>query len=354
MVQVRSRRQRWSVMVVVTTVVVLAMLSGCDSAGAKGGGGNGGDSGDPGSYTVSYEANGENSGTAPDDETKTHGVELTLANNSGNLARTGHSFAGWNTTDSGSGTDYAEGATHSTDADVMLYAKWTANTYTVSFNLQGGTGWSTSVTVTFGQSMPAAIAPTKADAGFWGYHTGLDGTGTQYYTAAMESTRDWDIPADIELIAYWMQVGGTGPAGGVVFYDKGEYTDGWRFLEAWTADEAGTYYWKTDVTTTAGTSTAVGSGYWNTYSWMTGTKHPAAEVVRNATHGGYNDWFLPSKDELHEMYSQRGVIGSFASRYYWSSSESSANYAWEHDFHDGNPYGYGKMHGDSVRAARRF
>jgi hypothetical protein len=74
-------------------------------------------------------------------------VDLTLAGNTGNLARTGYTFAGWNTAD--------------------------------------------------------------------------DGSGTQYYTAARESARDWDVTADTELIAYWMEVGGVGPAGGVVYYDKG-------------------------------------------------------------------------------------------------------------------------------------
>ena len=145
-----------------------------------------------------------------------------------------------------------------------------------------------------------------------------------------------------------------GPAGGIVFYDKGEHTDGWRYLEAWTADETGTFQWKTSDTSTPGTSTNVGSGYANTYSAMTGTEHPAAEVVRNATHGGYNDWFLPSQDELNEIYRQRGVIGDFTSAYYWSSSEFSSDGAWRQFFGGGGQVGGHKSSGLRVRAVRAF
>lgn len=233
-------------------------------------------------------------------------------------------------------------------------------TYTVSFDRQAGTGGSTSVTVTLGLQMPAALAPTKGAAVFDGYYlqhySAPDGTGTQYYTAAMESAREWDIPTDVELVAHWaFQIGDAGPAGGIVFYDKGEYTDGWRYLEAWTADEDGTYQWKTDNTSTPGTSTEVGSGYDNTYSGMTGAEHPAAEVVRNATHGGYNDWFLPSSDELDQMYLQSGGIGGFASTYYWTSSEHwSRDSARIQTFDDGDTFYWNKDNDRRVRAARAF
>ena len=76
-------------------------------------------------YAVTYNANGATSGTAPANQTKAQGSNLTLATNSGILAKTGFSFAGWNTAADGSGTTYAEGATYSIDAALTLYAKWT-------------------------------------------------------------------------------------------------------------------------------------------------------------------------------------------------------------------------------------
>ncbi|MCX6879950.1 MAG: SBBP repeat-containing protein [Verrucomicrobia bacterium] len=77
-------------------------------------------------YSVTYAANGANSGTAPDAQTKTQGIGLTLASNTGSLARTNYTIAGWNTAADGSGTSYGLGATYSTDAALALYAKWSA------------------------------------------------------------------------------------------------------------------------------------------------------------------------------------------------------------------------------------
>ncbi len=116
------------------------------------------------------------------------------------------------------------------------------------------------------------------------------------------------------------KVGDRGPAGGIVFYDKGSNSDGWRYMEAWTADETGNYQWKTSYTSTSATATGSGTGAANTRA-MSSTEHPAAQVARDARHGGYSDWFLPSKDELNLMHKQRTVIGGFASGNYWSSSE---------------------------------
>ncbi|WP_460058166.1 Lcl domain-containing protein [Spirochaeta dissipatitropha] len=173
----------------------------------------------------------------------------------------------------------------------------------------------------------------------------------------MESARNWDISTDVELVAHWAyQIGDTGQAGGIVFYDKGEYTQGWRYLEAWTTNEDGMHAWKLSSTYTSGTVTDVGSGYDNTYTAMSGAEHPAAEVVRNATHGGYEDWFLPSLDELDLMYENlhKEDIGDFVPGDYWSSSEYDENQAWFQIFANGNQHDYSKTYGGSVRAARAF
>ena len=91
-------------------------------------------------YTISYDDNVSDGGFAPSDQTKTHGVDITLASNTGNLIRTGFNFDGWNDAADGNGTDFAESATYSTDANLTLYAKWTAITLNISQDLIGSQG----------------------------------------------------------------------------------------------------------------------------------------------------------------------------------------------------------------------
>ena len=76
-------------------------------------------------------------------------------------------------------------------------------THRVTFDRQGGSGGSTAVTVSLGSPMPQAAAPTRSGYVFGGYYSGIGGSGTQYYTASMESARSWDIPSDVELVAFW-------------------------------------------------------------------------------------------------------------------------------------------------------
>lgn len=75
------------------------------------------------SYTVSFNANGATSGTVPADQTKKHNTALTLAKNTGSLAKTGYSLDGWATSADGEKV-YDLGGTYTANADVTLYAHW--------------------------------------------------------------------------------------------------------------------------------------------------------------------------------------------------------------------------------------
>ena len=83
-------------------------------------------------YTVTYNANNAISGTAPSDQIKTHGADLTLAANTGALTRVGYTFNGWNTAADSSGVYYAAGGNYTDNAAAALYAAWTINRYTVA------------------------------------------------------------------------------------------------------------------------------------------------------------------------------------------------------------------------------
>jgi len=80
----------------------------------------------------------------------------------------------------------------------------------------------------------------------------------------------------------------------------------------------------------------------------------AAYLCDQMVAGGYADWYLPSKDELDQMYLNRQAIGGFANAYYRSSSELDADRAWCHGFSNGFQ-GFGaKCFIMRVRAVRSF
>ena len=150
-------------------------------------------------------------------------------------------------------------------------------------------------------------------------------------------------------------VGTTGPAGGIVFYDKGSYSDGWRYLEAATSDLPFVIRWG-DKGTLIGTSRGIGAGKANTQYIVAafGMRGYAARICYDYTQSGYDDWFLPSKDELNELYKQKEAVGGFSSDYYWSSSEGSSSNAWRQFFGSGGQYDGSRGNEDRVRAVRAF
>ena len=160
------------------------------------------------------------------------------------------------------------------------------------------------------------------------------------------------------------KIGDKGPAGGWVFYDKGNSDGGWRYLEAAPVDQSnedgawGCY--RKSIPGAKGT--AIGTGKSNTRAIVKscGEAKIAAKLCTAYRGGGKSDWFLPSKDELDLMHKNLHVkgVGGFAGRYYWSSSEYDADDAWGQMFADGIDAGFqdgtGKYDTYWVRAVRAF
>lgn len=169
----------------------------------------------------------------------------------------------------------------------------------------------------------------------------------------------WDfnsdtVKSDMTLYAKWeftglsenlgessYSVGGIGPAGGNVFYDKGNYTDGWRYLEAAPATYETIKVWG-GYGIPVGTDTAIGTGESNTEKIVSafGYSEPyyfktdyaakvCADLVVIKGRVLYNDWFLPSKDELNLIFEnlKGSNIGGFSDDWYLSSSEYSRNFS---------------------------
>ncbi|MHB9293263.1 hypothetical protein Holit_02384 [Hollandina sp. SP2] len=123
------------------------------------------------------------------------------------------------------------------------------------------------------------------------------------------------------------KVGDTGPAGGIVFYDMGFSMNGWRYLEAAPADIPGVWQWSTSSDSVSGIVDGIGNGKRNTqiiveFLNQKGETMKAAQVADAYEQSGYNDWFLPSKDELDLLYKNLKAkgLGGFQSGRYWTSS----------------------------------
>jgi hypothetical protein len=150
------------------------------------------------------------------------------------------------------------------------------------------------------------------------------------------------------------KIGAKGPASGLVFYDKGDYSDGWRYLEAAPERWSGSPYdpkaqWGAFPFSMNGAQlgTDFGTGLENSEHITIYNRHiqtnretydqlPEAEKVFSSFHdgsvaaavcldaviNGFDDWYLPSQDELVLMRESlyKHDLGSFQADLYWSSS----------------------------------
>jgi len=149
------------------------------------------------SYTITYVLyGGINSGQNPSTYT-IESATITLAN----PTKTGYTFGGW-FAESTYNTQITS-ITSGSHENKTLHAKWTAKTYTVTFNKQNGDGGSDSVTATYDAAMPTATAPNRTGYTFGGYYSATNGGGTQYYTDTMASSRTWNIADATPLYAKW-------------------------------------------------------------------------------------------------------------------------------------------------------
>ena len=62
----------------------------------------------------------------------------------------------------------------------------------------------------------------------------------------------------------------------------------------------------------------------------------AMTATQNYQHNGFSDWYLPSIEELAEMYVARNYVGGFTSNVHWSSSQADVNNAWYKNFYNGS------------------
>jgi prepilin-type N-terminal cleavage/methylation domain-containing protein len=151
-----------------------------------------------------------------------------------------------------------------------------------------------------------------------------------------------------------------GPGGGQVFYDAGSQQSWGRYMEAapntWNGGSEDPAIVWCNVETSVTTLTAIGTGKTNTDNMLDACASGAANSVRaySTSTASAGSWFLPSQDELDQLYSQKDVVGVFAAESYWSSSQYDANNAWNQYFVYGDQSGDSKGNTYRARPVRAF
>ena len=206
-------------------------------------------------YTITYNGNGHTGGTVPEAVDKKHGTNITLSNST--PTRTGYTFARWNTEKDGTGTSYDEGATYSTDADVTLYAKWTAHKYRVIFNANGGEGSMKDQSFTY--DVEQALTKnefTRVGYTFAGWNENASGNSTSYTDQQPVKNLNATSGGQKTLYAQWkpntytVQFDGNGSTSGSMkdqsfTYDKSQNLTANAFLKTdhtfagWAISESG-------------------------------------------------------------------------------------------------------------------
>ena len=146
--------------------------------------------------------------------------------------------------------------------------------------------------------------------------------------------------------------------GGIIFYvDK----SGEHGLIAAKFDQGQAEWGCQTIAITGADGEAIGTGLQNTIDIVNSCSEEniAARLCFNLVLNGYDDWFLPSKDELNQLYLRKELVGGFATDItapYWSSTEREIyNSAWRQTFANYfEQTAYDKYNAYNVRAIRKF
>lgn len=156
---------------------------------------------DRNTYTVSYEAGADSVTGVPTEKIRYRYGATVKVIFTDSITRTGYTFTGWK--------DAVEGIIYTTDGtdtfiigtnDITLYAQWTANTYTITYDLNNGSwaeGFTAATSYTYGerQNLPGADKVLRAGYGLTGWYT-EDGT--------LLTEISTDMTGNIKLIAQWL------------------------------------------------------------------------------------------------------------------------------------------------------
>lgn len=280
--------------------------------------------------------------------TGTMGLQILNSGSTTNLlsngfSKSGYIFWGWSETTNGT-IAYTNGQSFTMGtANVYLYARWipsvSAGEHYVLFenNDLGAAGEMTAQVIA--QSASASLSPntfTKDGWTFAGWATSPAGD-VDYPDGASFSMGS----SDVTLYAKWTPpavyaITDRGPAGGWIFYDKGSYSDDWRYLEVSAGVIMEAKIWGVEGFPFHFTSPEIGSGVTNTYYLTEIVLETDSEIAAvtaanySIDNGGvvYDNWFLPSLDELALVYTNLAVTDiEYYGSHHWSSTQYNIDYA---------------------------
>ncbi|MBO7048065.1 MAG: InlB B-repeat-containing protein [Spirochaetia bacterium] len=304
------------------------------------------------SYTVRYDGNGATRGSVPDQQEALFNQSITLRTNTGNLGITGYEFVGWNTKADGSGEDYSAGATYSVTKDIIMYAKWT-HSFSVNINatLNGNVIADKTSNITAGETVTLTISPAS------GYKLDsinvFDSNSNEVVLSGSKNIRTFSMPTcSVTISAIFSQLQFTSLAElevGDIVFASGRYAKQDAFIlnqQDYMSISApvgvvayiGTAnYGEVDkvymmglkqVNKSISTSfidynlnTTENDGYTNTYRFENNiNSYPAFNYAINYASDAEGDantainystgWFVPSKNELWQIWNNRSVINT--------------------------------------------
>ena len=178
-------------------------------------------------YTIKYNGNGNTGGSTAG---SSHTYDTAKGLTANGFTKTGYTFKNWNTKADGSGTSYADKAsvknlTATNGATVTLYAQWTANKYTVTYNANGGTGTMANQELTYDKAATLNANTFKRTGyRFNGWNTKADGTGTSYADKASVKNLTANSGGTVTLYAKWYSAAPELEAKDATYYEGQDIT----------------------------------------------------------------------------------------------------------------------------------